>query len=58
MSQPTITWTRPMLEEFKLAYREAVKVSREGSFKFHGFDFYPPYAEYLIEYLETKLSWG
>lgn len=44
-----------MLEEFKLAYKEAVKVSREGSFKFRGYDFYPPYAEYLIEYLETKL---
>jgi hypothetical protein len=53
-----ISWTRPMLERFKIAYQKAKMATGpdgNGVFKFDGSDFVLGYAKYLIEYLEDKL---
>ena len=50
--QPTINWTRLKLEAFMRALRAA-----EGdTFTFEGHEFYVPYARYLAQYLDERLS--
>ena len=43
-----------MLERFKKAVAEA-KANKQSEFCFEGHEFVTRYAEYLIEFLETKL---
>jgi predicted GTPase len=54
MSDPVISWTRPMLERFKKAYATAVTANAD-TFRFDGNEFVRSYARYLIEYLEERL---
>jgi hypothetical protein len=52
--QPTIEWTRPMLERFKKEYQRARK-DKQDVFRFEGNEYFIEYARYLIQFLETKL---
>lgn len=56
MADTTIGWTRPLLEQFKQRYDQAVK-NGELRFEFEvngvKHDFITAYAKYLIEYLES-----
>ncbi len=49
--QGVITWTRPKLEAFKLAYADA-----GDNFEFEGKQFCKGYAKYLILYLDSVLA--
>lgn len=55
--RPMITWTHAKLEVFKERYRVASELGRM-EFKFEGHDIYTPFAKYLIEYVEGRLSLG
>jgi hypothetical protein len=55
MSDNSIEWTRPKLEEFKQAYEAAQHADAEA-FRFEGHDIVTVYAKYLIEYLESQLG--
>ena len=50
-----INWTRPLLERFKKAYKEANDRNAE-TFVFDGHGFLVGYAKYLIEFLDGDLS--
>ena len=52
-----LVWTRPMLEQFKkaIAQAKASGKGRNATFWFSDVEFVIAYAEYLVEYLETKL---
>ncbi len=54
MTDPTIMWNRTKLEAFKEVLS---KVEGEGAevFNFEGHEILCAYAEYLVEYLETRL---
>lgn len=58
MPDTTIGWTRPLLEQFKQRYEQAVKNGElQFEFEVNGVkhDFITAYAKYLIEYLEMNL---
>lgn len=59
MSDEFIHWTRPKLEEFKKAYKDALSNSdtdmRDATFEFEGKNFILAYARYLIEHLERQV---
>lgn len=50
-----IDWTRPMLERFKKAYKEANDRNAD-TFVFDGRGFLIGYATYLIEFLEGEFK--
>ena len=50
-----ITWDRPMLNRFKLAYQSA-KLQKLRQFDFEGNSYLIDYAKYLIEYLNETIG--
>ena len=48
-----ISWTKPMLKAFKIAYDKAIKEKLE-SFYFENNEYFTSYAKYIIEYLEPQ----
>jgi hypothetical protein len=54
-NQGVITWTRPKLEQFKLAYDGHFE-SASDNFEFEGKTFCKGYAKYLIKYLDAVLA--
>ena len=50
-----ITWTRPMLQRFKVAHANAL-CEDKTEFTFDGNEFVVGYAKYLIQYLEGVLK--
>jgi beta-lactamase regulating signal transducer with metallopeptidase domain len=53
--QAVITWTVPMMKRFKRAIKQAQDDNLD-TFEFDGHQFVRRYAEYLLEYLQTKLT--
>ena len=53
IKQNYVVWDRAKLERFKVAWAKAPG-DKDASFTFEGNEFVKSYAEYLIEFLESK----
>jgi hypothetical protein len=54
-AQKYITWTIPLREQLRKAYKLAIEHKRE-SFIFDGNEFVTSYAKYLLEHLDNQLG--